>query len=74
MKADPCVSGSLALSATLFKDKKILLVHPGNGKSLVARRLSERRNPPSQRRILQLHDTDISFGKIVTTWLKQVKS
>ena len=44
----------------------------GNGKSLVARRLSERRGS-SLRLILQLHDADISFGKIVATWIKQVK-
>jgi hypothetical protein len=44
----------------------------GNGKSLVARRLSERLGPGHQRRILQLNDSDVCFGKITAAWLNQV--
>ena len=49
-------------------------IHTGNGKSLVARRLSERRCPAGQRHVLQLHDSDICFSKILTTWLTQVRN
>jgi hypothetical protein len=42
----------------------------GNGKSLVARRLSGRNNA---RGILQLHEDDVCFSRIVTTWLRQMK-
>jgi hypothetical protein len=42
----------------------------GNGKSLVARRLSGRN---IQRGILQLHEDDVCFSRIVSTWLRQMK-
>lgn len=44
----------------------------GNGKSLVARRLSER-IAGCQRRCLQLHDSDVSFEDIVSAWLSEMK-
>ena len=45
----------------------------GNGKSLVAQRLS-RRIPRCERRVLQLHDNDVCFNRIISTWIRQVKS
>jgi hypothetical protein len=43
----------------------------GNGKSLVARRLSER-VLNCQRRTLQLHDNDVAFDKIISVWMEQM--
>lgn len=44
----------------------------GNGKSLVAQRLSQRiRN--CERRVLQLHDSDVCYNKIISAWMRQVK-
>ena len=63
---------ALVCVPTLLKGySNIAVLCTGNGKSLVASRLSERRGS-SHHQILQLHDSDICFGKIVSTWLKQV--
>ena len=45
----------------------------GNGKSLVVRRLTEQ-IPNHERRILQLHDHEVSHEKIISAWLKQQHS
>ena len=42
----------------------------GNGKSLVVQRLSET-IPDCQRNILQIHDNDVCFNKIISVWLKE---
>jgi len=42
----------------------------GNGKSLVAQRLSER-NPTGKRKILQLHESSVDFSLIISTWLEE---
>jgi len=44
----------------------------GNGKSLVAQRLSEL-IPDCQRNILQLHDNTVDCNKIISTWLQEVE-
>ena len=42
----------------------------GNGKSLVAQRLSEK-NRIGKRKIIQLHDSEVDFGAIISTWLQE---
>jgi len=42
----------------------------GNGKSLVAQRLSERIQN-GKRKIIQLHDSEVDFSTIVSTWLQE---
>ncbi len=36
------------------------------------RRLSEKGSPGEQRRVLQLNDSDVCFGKVTAFWLSQV--
>ena len=42
----------------------------GNGKSLAVQRLSEQ-IPDCKRNILQVHDNDVCFQKIISVWLKE---
>ena len=44
----------------------------GNGKSLVAQRLSQT-IPNSKRTILQLHENEVDLGKIISNWIKAVE-
>jgi hypothetical protein len=62
IKADPDHS-----RLRIIKSKK-----SGNGKSLVAKRLSQL-IPDCQRCILQLHDNTVDCNKIISTWLKEIE-